>query len=74
MRRTLPPALESGGNRRAHPSDAGFRLADLPSTTGGTTPWVEDASEPLLPVSGECPVVLHRDLDAVSEELSLEPR
>jgi hypothetical protein len=33
--------------------------------------YVEDASEPLLPVSGERPVVLHCDLDAVTEEVGL---
>ena len=44
-------------------------LPCLPSTTGGTTTGVEDTSEPLLPVSGERPVVLHRDLDAVTEEV-----
>ncbi len=74
LRRTKPPALESGGNRPEWLSDGGSGLTHLSGTTGGTTSWVEDASEPLLPASGERPVMFHGDLDAVPEEVGLVPR
>ena len=38
---TRPPDSKSGGNRRERPSDAGFRLAALPGTTGNTTTGVK---------------------------------
>ncbi len=64
-----PPAFELGGNRPEWLSDGGSSLADLPGTTGGTTTRIEDTREPFLPISRERPVVLHRDLDAVTEEV-----
>lgn len=69
-----PPAFQSGGNWPEWLSDGGSGLTHLSGTTGDTTPWVEDASEPLLPVSGERPVVFRRDLDAVTEEVGLVPK
>ena len=52
-----PPAFESGGDRPGCPRDGGSDLADLPGTTGSTTTGIEDACEPLLPISGERTVV-----------------